>query len=69
MKKVNNLYFFNTNPNLLSIEKLLMLDDFYQEFCLQCDLYDICQKCAVIELNGQLVLPEEDGNYYCEDYI
>ena len=69
MEKINYSYFFNTNSNLLSIEKLLMLDDFYQEFCLQCDLYDICQKCAVIELNCQVNLPEEDGKFFCEDYI
>ena len=69
MEKINYSYFFNTNSNLSSVEKLLMLDEFYQEFCLECDLYDICQTCSAIELNCQVNLPEENGKFFCEDYI
>lgn len=69
MKKNNYLYFFNNHFKLSNVEKLLMLDEFYQEFCLECDLYDICQICAAIELNCQTNLPEEDGKFFCEDFI
>lgn len=69
MKRNKYSYFFNTNSKLLSVEKLLMLDEFYNEFCLACDLYDICEKCAVIEFHGQIDFPEENYKFFCENYI
>ena len=72
MEKINYSYFFNTNSNLSSVEKLLMLDEFYQEFCLECDLYDICQGqviCDRIEHFMGSFIEDKFDNIFIGKYI
>lgn len=73
MTKLKNQYrpqSFNFNSAPVTMEKVLMLDDFFNNYCCRCISIDDCEVATILELGGvwEFSIDNASGEMFCENF-